>query len=207
LSKLSLNRRILIVGEGRETEYNYFVGFRTAFEDFLKATATSVSVKRGRGGDACGIVRNAIKEAEKFEPDHKCGDRVFLLLDVEGTGNVPGRGRAPELPAAEKLAAENEIEIVYSAPSFEYWLLCHFAKASRGHFADCDAVISMLNKNGAMSAKMRITKRTLMCLSGSSSCSKPRARKPLVSTFTTSLCRDLRAAPIHLPKFTNSSRF
>jgi hypothetical protein len=29
---LALKRRILIVGEGRETEYNYFVGFRNAFE-------------------------------------------------------------------------------------------------------------------------------------------------------------------------------
>ena len=46
-----LNRRVLIVGEGRETEYNYFVGFRNAFEAELKATATSMHVKRGKGGD------------------------------------------------------------------------------------------------------------------------------------------------------------
>lgn len=98
MSNFALKRRVLIVGEGRETEYNYFVGFRNAFERELEATATSVSVRRGNGGDARGIVENAIKEAKRFQPDRKRGDRVILLLDTEGAG------RAPELPYAEKLA-------------------------------------------------------------------------------------------------------
>ncbi len=139
MRELALNRRVLIVGEGRETEYNYFVGFRNAHEQLLQATATSVRVARGKGGNARDIVENAIKEAKKFQPDRKRGDRVFLLLDTEGTG------RAPELPAAEALAVKHGIEIVYSCPAFEYWLLCHFANISRGHFADCAAVITALN--------------------------------------------------------------
>ena len=140
MSRYALNRRILIIGEGRETEYNYFVGFRNAFEDMLKATATSVRVARGKGGNARDIVENAIKELKKFEPDRERGDRVFLLLDTEGAG------RAPELPDAENLAAKHKIEIVYSCPSFEYWLLCHFIGISRGQFADCAAVITALDK-------------------------------------------------------------
>ncbi|NQV24554.1 MAG: RloB domain-containing protein [Rhodopirellula sp.] len=140
MKKYAFKRRVLIVGEGRETEYNYFVGFRNTFEQELEATATSVKVTRGKGGDARAIVKNAIKEAKKFKPDRKRGDRVFLLLDTEGVG------RAPELPAAEKLAKERGIEIIYSCPSFEYWLLCHFENISRGHFNDCDAVVNALNK-------------------------------------------------------------
>ena len=146
MNKLVTKRRFLIVGEGQETEYNYFVGFRNAHEELLNVLSTSVSVRRGNGGDAVRIVRNAIKEVKKFEPDRKRGDRVFLLLDAEGPGNAPGKGRTPELPAAEKLATENGIEIVYCCPSFEYWLLCHFHKISRGQFADCAAVIAALNK-------------------------------------------------------------
>ena len=133
-------RRILIVGEGRETEYNYFVGFRNAFEEELEATATSVKVARGKGGDARAIVKNAIREAKKFEPNRNRGDRVFLLLDTEGAG------RAPELPAAKELAAAAGIEIVYSSPAFEYWFLCHFEQISRGYFKDCAAVIIELDK-------------------------------------------------------------
>ncbi len=133
-------RRILIVGEGRETEYNYFVGFRNMFEEELEATATSVKVARGKGGDARAIVINAIREAKKFEPNRNRGDRVFLLLDTEGAG------RAPELPAAEEIAAAERIEIVYSSPAFEYWFLCHFQQISRGYFKDGATVISALDK-------------------------------------------------------------
>jgi hypothetical protein len=152
LNKSPLKRRILIVGEGRETEYNYFVGFRNMFEEELEATATSVSVARGKGGNANSIVENAIKESKKFEPDRDSGDRVFLLLDTEGPG------RAPELPKAEKLAKKNSIDIVYSCPAFEYWLLCHFQKNSRKYFANCDAVIVELNKKWGNVSKARYDK-------------------------------------------------
>ena len=141
MSRSNPKRRILIVGEGRETEYNYFVGFRNAFERELEATTVSISVRRGKGGDARSIVKTAIAEARKFEPNRKLGDRVFLLLDTEGAG------RAPELGAAEVLARQHDIEIVYSSPAFEYWLLCHFANIPKGYFNDCSAVIAELNKH------------------------------------------------------------
>ena len=141
MSRLALKRRVLIVGEGRETEYNYFVGFRNAFGKELKATATSVRVARGKGGNARNIVKSAIKKAKSFQPNRQRGDRVFLLMDTEGAG------RAPELPEAEKLAGNRGIEIVYSCPSFEYWLLCHFEKVPRRHFKDCNAVIAELEKD------------------------------------------------------------
>lgn len=152
MSKLALKRRILVVGEGRETEYNYFVGFRNAFEEEFEATATSVSVARGKGGNARNIVENAIKEAKMFKPDRKRGDRIFLLLDTEGPG------RAPELPAADKLAKTHDIEIVYSCPAFEYWLLCHFRQISRGYFNDCDAVIAALDKKWSFICKTQYNK-------------------------------------------------
>ena len=64
-----------------------------------------------------------------------------MLLDTEGVG------RAPELVAAEVLARQKDIEIVYSSPAFEYWLLCHFANIPKGYFNDCSAVIAELNKH------------------------------------------------------------
>lgn len=141
MSRSNPKRRILIVGEGRETEYNYFVGYRNAFESELEAASVSITVRRGKGGDARSIVMTAIAEARKFEPNRKLGDHVYLLLDTEGAG------RAPELHAAEVLAKQKDIEIVYSSPAFEYWLLCHFANIPRGYFNDCSAVITELNKH------------------------------------------------------------
>jgi hypothetical protein len=140
LSGLAPKRRVLIVGEGRETEYNYFVGFRNLNGTQLDATATSLSVKRGKGGDPRAIVEHAVKEAGNFQPDPERGDRVFLLLDTEG------QERVEDLPRAERLAEENGIEIVHSSPAFEYWLLCHFDDIPRSRFENCDAVIAELNK-------------------------------------------------------------
>lgn len=152
MKNLSSKRRVLIVGEGRQTEYNYFVGFRNAHLKELAATATSVKVERGKGGDARGIVRNAINQARKFRPNSKLGDQVFLLLDTEGAG------RAPELPNAEKIAAQYGINIVYSCASFEYWLLCHFSNISRGHFANGAAVIDALDKEWVQVCKSQYSK-------------------------------------------------
>ncbi len=140
MKKIPMKRRVLIVGEGRETEYNYFVGFREKFRDELAAMAISVRVARGKGGSARGIVEKAIYEKKKFEPDPRHGDRVFLLMDTEGPG------RAPELPDAGILAAKNKIEVIYSSPAFEYWLLCHFEKISRSYFKDCASVMVELDK-------------------------------------------------------------
>ena len=140
LSRSNPKRRILIVGEGRETVYNYFVGFRNEFESELADSAVSIVVRRGKGGDARAIVKTAIEEARKFEPNRGRGDRVFLLLDTEGVR------RAPELVPAEALARQKNIQIVYSSPAFEYWVLCHFHSIPRGYFNDCSAVITELDK-------------------------------------------------------------
>ena len=134
------NRRILIVGEGRETEYNYIVGFRKYFEIELKAAAISITPKRGKGGNACAIVKSAINAARTFEPNYKRGDRVYLLLDTEGSG------RESELPEALTLASRNNIHVVLSSPSIEYWLLCHFENVPRRYFSNCADVIDELNK-------------------------------------------------------------
>lgn len=135
------NKRFLIVGEGQETEYNYFVGMRNRFRDRLRELATSVAVALGKGGSAKQIVQHAAKELRKFKPDPRRGDRVFLLLDTEGS-----HGNSSDLREAEDLAAKNAIEIVYSAPAFEYWLLCHFNNASRSTLKDCAAAIQSLDR-------------------------------------------------------------
>ena len=114
--------------------------------------AISVRVARGKGGSARGIVERAIFEKKKFEPDPRHGDCVFLLMDTEGTG------RAAELPDAMKLAAKNKIEVIYSSPAFEYWLLCHFEKIPRCYFKDCASVMVELDKQWKLVSKSNYDK-------------------------------------------------
>ena len=152
MKSLKVKRRVLIVGEGLETEYNYFVDFRNAYADELEATATSIKVVRGKGGSARNIVENAINQTRLFQPNRSRGDRVFLLLDSEGPG------RAPELPQAEKLAHGKQIHIVYSCPSIEYWFLCHFDSATRSYLKNCDMTIDELNKQWSTISKVGYNK-------------------------------------------------
>ena len=114
--------------------------------------AISVRVARGKGGSARGIVERAIFEKKKFEPDPRHGDCVFLQMDTEGTG------RAAELPDAMKLAAKNKIEVIYSSPAFEYWLLCHFEKIPRSYFKDCASVMVELDKQWKLVSKSNYDK-------------------------------------------------
>lgn len=139
MTRRNPNRRILIVGEGKQTEYNYFVELRNQQSELLRKMEISLKVCRGKGGGASTIVRHAIAERKNFQPDSKLGDRVFVLMDTEGVN------RSHELADAEKLARKYQIEIVYSSPAFEYWLLCHFEHVSRSPLMDSDEVVRLLN--------------------------------------------------------------
>lgn len=69
MSRSNPKRRILIVGEGRETEYNYFVGFRNVFERELEAAAVSIGVQSNErcpiGGNWKPLGRTSISEFSK----------------------------------------------------------------------------------------------------------------------------------------------
>lgn len=136
----SLKRRFLIVCEGQKTEYNYLLGFRGCFRSQLDESATKIEVKRGRGKNAGSILNHAINEAKEFKPKPKLGDRVFLLMDTEGAD------RESELDGVVSKAKKNGIEIVFSCPSFEYWLLCHFPNVPRKCFGTARNVVDELNK-------------------------------------------------------------
>ena len=111
--------RIIVVGEGRETEYNYFTTFAQRFKDVGPAV---IPRRPRKTGSPLTIVEQAIQfldEDPYFEP--KQGDRCYCLLDVE-----PHDGsKAASLDDAFARAKDNGIRILLSNPSFEFWLLCH----------------------------------------------------------------------------------
>jgi hypothetical protein len=73
------------------------------------------------------VVRAAVTLRKKAGEDGvflpQMGDRVFALLDVE----PHDPSKADSLGKALRLAQEEKIEVLLSNPSFEFWLLCHFA--------------------------------------------------------------------------------
>ncbi len=120
-------RRILIVGEGQETERNYFDQMKR--EGWAKENL-AVTVKRGKGGSREQIAQFAIdRKAEADEPY----DEVWCVMDAETQAE-----RASCEQALRKLK-ENRIKACLSNPAFEVWLLSRFQKTTNT-YADRKAV-------------------------------------------------------------------
>jgi hypothetical protein len=128
---------VLIVGEGQETEANYFDGLKRLDEVTARFTVT---VRRGHGFNPESVVQEAIEHKERSQRQGKEYDEVWCILDVEGPE------KRESLDRAVTLARQNDIKLCLSNPAFEVWFLAHFVRTSRA-FKDCDAVIRELDKH------------------------------------------------------------
>ncbi|MBE3038987.1 MAG: RloB domain-containing protein [Chloroflexi bacterium] len=127
---LEPKKTVLIVGEGRETEPNYFRGL--AKEEAV-TDGFRVVVKKGIGFSAKDAVKRTIDL--KKESDF---DFVYCVVDVEG----PHR-RDADLREACELARKKKITLILSNPSFEVWFLAHFERTCQS-FLTADHVIDAL---------------------------------------------------------------
>lgn len=128
---------ILIVGEGQETEPNYFGELKR--EDAVTAKF-AVTVKKGRGFSPEHVVKEAINHKNRAESRVEDYDEVWCVLDVEGPN------KRESLDNAVTMAVRNGITLCLSNPCFEIWLLAHFERKARA-YEDCGAVIVQLNKH------------------------------------------------------------
>lgn len=126
---------ILIVGEGQQTEPNYFRELK--LEDDVTAKF-SLTVKKGHGRSPEGVIEEVLKYKQQAENRREYYDEVWCVLDVEG----PDKCESLERAVVE--ARRNDIMLCLSNPCFEVWLLAHFVRQSRA-YNDCDSVIVQLN--------------------------------------------------------------
>jgi hypothetical protein len=126
---------ILIVGEGQQTEPNYFRELK--LEDNVTAKF-SLTVKKGHGRSPEDVIEEALKYKQQAENRVEYYDEVWCVLDVEGPD------KRESLEKAMAVAQQNDITLCLSNPCFEVWLLAHFVRQSRA-YNDCDSVIVQLN--------------------------------------------------------------
>ena len=119
---------ILIVVEGKETEYKYF----EALKRDLKLPLANIEVVPGSGGDPLAVVNKAQKLREKKKPD-----RVFCVFDRNGLPNYQ-----EAFQAAKDYGLEEPIS---STPCFEFWFLLHCCYTDIP-FERCEQVIPKLQK-------------------------------------------------------------
>lgn len=140
--------KILIVGEGQETEPNYFHGLKK--EDSV-ATRFAVTVKKGHGRTPEAVLDEALKYENTAELRKEYYDQIYCVIDVEGSSN------RSSLDKAMTLAAQKQIKMILSNPCFEVWILAHFKKTA-GYFLNCDAAIVRLSKYWKSSYKQEYRK-------------------------------------------------
>ncbi len=135
---LEPKKRLLIVGDGKKTEPNYF---RALKQEECVSERFVIVVKPGTGGCALDTMKRAVEEMESAK-DSPVGpyDEVWCALDVEGSEH------RESLDAARKQAGAKKIKVVLSNPCFECWFLAHFDKTSR-MFADGGELARELDKH------------------------------------------------------------
>ena len=140
---------VLIVCEGEKTEPYYFKNLMS----IEKLSSVNISVIPSNGSDPVSVVDTAIKERknqEKYLPFNA----IYCVID---------RDKHPNFNQAIDKANANDIKIIASHPSFEYWYICHFdfyrsPIIANGNKSAGDNCVSILNKSWKRAFKKDYTK-------------------------------------------------
>ena len=128
---------VLIVCEGEQTEVNYFNGLKV----HEKLSSVNVEVIPGANSDPISVVQTAIEKAN-FQKSYLPYDAVYCVID---------RDEHSRFDEALRLAQENNVKVIKSYPSFEYWYLCHsvYSRASfrrSGNESSGDACVKKVSE-------------------------------------------------------------
>lgn len=128
---------VLIVCEGEKTEPYYF-------KDLMrmeKLSSVNISVIPSNGSDPVSVVDTAIEKREQ-QAKYLSFDAIYCIID---------RDKHPNFNQAIDKAKANDIKIIASYPSFEYWYICHFYLyrapiLATGNKSAGDNCVSILNE-------------------------------------------------------------
>lgn len=110
------NRKFILVMEGKNTEPGYFRAMRQHYRgslitiESIEAVGVPMTIARAAAGRKRAVVKMARKQS--FE----AGDQVWAVFDEDTHPNVK---------EAIKLCQDAGVEIAYSNPCFELWLILH----------------------------------------------------------------------------------
>lgn len=132
------NKRGLILCEG-ETEENYFKGLVTQDKYRRQFSSINVDIFKPKDHSPLGLINKAKEKIREAKLEKNPYDFVWVVFDKDGHANVAD---AFEIARASK----PEIQIAFTIPCFEYFVLLHFEKTSKP-FKKCDDVISQIKRN------------------------------------------------------------
>ena len=132
-----VNKRILILCEGLKTEPNYFRGIRQDKLHSNRLSALQIVVHDTRTNTAKELIAEAVELKKEARWERNPYDSVWVVIDRDGY---------TKHPESFDRARATGINIAFSSPCFEYWILLHF-EYTTAPFANCDEVISRLRQH------------------------------------------------------------
>lgn len=132
-----LNKRLLILSEDKKSSQYYFKSFKKDEKLKRNLSAMDIEIYQPEDYSPVGLVEEAIKKKKEAEKANNEYDLIWVVLDKDGHANMP---------KAYDMAVTNDIKFGLSIKCFEYWIILHFEKTSKG-FANCDEAIAYLKKN------------------------------------------------------------
>ena len=112
-------KSIYLFCEGGKTERFYFEQLRQELRGF----GFIIKVKKTNKTDPLGLMKEALSFKEHEGKDFFDCDELYCIFDCDSHSNII-------LQKAKKFAEENNVNLIFSNPSFEYWILSHFEKIS-----------------------------------------------------------------------------
>jgi hypothetical protein len=109
-------RNMWIFCEGEKTERLYFEKLRIN----QRIPRLSIKIYSSRSDKAVNrLLEYTIKFMEHHKRDFRTDDLIFCIFDRDSNTNN-------DFQKAINTASKHNIGLIFSNPSFEYWILCHF---------------------------------------------------------------------------------
>jgi hypothetical protein len=120
----TIGRKVIIVCEGKKTEYGYFEAMRKS----MRLPTLQVVVVHPDATDPLGIVRYAIdfRRDRVIEKTWTKEDSVWAVFD----GDEHRLENPTNWNDAVQLAGSKQVQLAISNPCFEFWYLLHYQDQS-----------------------------------------------------------------------------
>ena len=136
-NKRKLNKRILILCEGKQTEPDYFRGLKHDKMRRNRLAALRIEIFDTEKTTGKELISEAKRLKKIAERERNPYDEIWVVFDRDGY---------TKHPQTFDQAYSNKIEIAFSSISFEFWFLLHFEYSTKA-FEKADSLISYLKKH------------------------------------------------------------
>ena len=136
-NKRKLNKRILILCEGKQTEPDYFRGLKHDKMRRNRLAALRIEIFDTEKTTGKELISEAKRLKKIAERERNPYNEIWVVFDRDGY---------TKHPQTLDQAYSNKIEIAFSSISFEFWFLLHFEYSTKA-FEKADSLISYLKKH------------------------------------------------------------